>query len=96
MAYARNFTDQQWYEYDDGCVSRVASAKVAGTEAYVLLYKRDDSAVAPLRTELYKMVSTLQVWGTRRLFSCIRRSVKNRLLFRPKIRLIPMVVIAGS
>ena len=46
-AFARNAGDNQWYQYNDERVSRIAARDVAGPEAYVLYYERMDTDGQP-------------------------------------------------
>lgn len=46
-AFARNAGDDQWYQYNDERVSRIAAQEVAGPEAYVLYYERMDTDGQP-------------------------------------------------
>ena len=38
-AYALNYVDEQWYEFDDHYVTRVDRQTVENCEAYVLFYR---------------------------------------------------------
>ena len=43
IATALNFLDNQWYTYDDSCVSSIrGKSEVVSNTAYVLFYKRKD------------------------------------------------------
>lgn len=55
VAYARNFSNQQWYEYDDSRVRQVSAGHVAQVEAYVLLYQRDATAQAKERRRIFNL-----------------------------------------
>jgi len=40
VAYAKNFKNNEWFEFDDSSVSQVSEQEVLSKEAYVLLYER--------------------------------------------------------
>jgi ubiquitin carboxyl-terminal hydrolase 20/33 len=39
IAYARNYLNEEWYEYDDSYCKRVDLLTVQNTQAYVLFYR---------------------------------------------------------
>ncbi|TKR80891.1 hypothetical protein L596_014876 [Steinernema carpocapsae] len=44
LAYCRNETDNNWYEFDDSTVTRIDAAEVLNKQAYVLFYQKRATA----------------------------------------------------
>ena len=55
-AYALNNRDQEWYEYDDSCVTKVEPATVMNAEAYVLFYRKNCTRMEPLREDVQSLL----------------------------------------
>ena len=51
-SYALNNQDQEWYEYDDSCVSKVEPSTVLNAEAYVLFYRKNNMKMEAIREEV--------------------------------------------
>ena len=74
MAYARNFVDHQWYEYDDSHVRPVSASAVQKVEAYVLFYQRDTKQQQAEVSKLYRRLLDDRVWlcwSARRSILCL-------------------------
>ncbi|XP_071948143.1 ubiquitin carboxyl-terminal hydrolase 20-like [Antedon mediterranea] len=51
-AYAMNWLDGQWYEFDDTFVTEVSESQVADAEAYVLFYKKHSDETIKMREKV--------------------------------------------
>ncbi|XP_075227999.1 ubiquitin specific protease 20/33 isoform X2 [Lycorma delicatula] len=68
--YSLNAQSEQWYEFDDQCVTRVSPDIVRTCEAYVLFYRKNGSAVNQLRHRALHLVElTGDVPGPRYIVS---------------------------
>jgi len=57
IAYARNFLDNSWYEFDDAHVSSMAASEVQRTEAYILFYRvKEQPSRAKERAQIMQQV----------------------------------------
>ncbi|XP_027846553.2 ubiquitin carboxyl-terminal hydrolase 20-like isoform X2 [Aphis gossypii] len=50
--YSLNPINEQWYEFDDQCVTLVSAETVRGSEAYVLFYKKNSPITNRIRTQM--------------------------------------------
>ncbi len=56
--YARNYLDEEWYEFDDSYCRKVDSLTVQNIQAYVLFYKKKTIQVDTIREKLRSIILT--------------------------------------
>ncbi|CAG8734379.1 6202_t:CDS:10 [Acaulospora morrowiae] len=57
IAYAKNPTDGNWYEYDDTYVTKKSEAEISRLEAYVLFYQRTSPKKEDERREILDKIN---------------------------------------
>lgn len=55
-AYARNYANEEWYEYDDSHCTQVDTLAVQNAQAYVLFYKKRNNYADHLKQDLHSLV----------------------------------------
>lgn len=55
-SYARNYANEEWYEYDDSYCRQVDTLTVQNAQAYVLFYKKRNSRIDSLKEELHNII----------------------------------------
>jgi len=57
IAHGLNYSDNNWYQFDDACTSQVDEAQVAKLEAYLLFYVRCCGAKQKERAEIVSLMN---------------------------------------